>query len=60
MLYIPIHTQPYYKNLGFKEGDFPNSEAYYSQTISLPLYQGLEFKLQNKIIDTINKIMVNL
>jgi len=60
VLYIPIHTQPYYKNLGFKEGDFPNSEAYYSQTISLPLYQGLEFKLQNKIIDTINKIMVNL
>jgi UDP-4-amino-4,6-dideoxy-N-acetyl-beta-L-altrosamine transaminase len=58
--YIPIHTQPYYKNIGFKEGDFPNSEAYYGRTISLPLYQGLEFKLQNKIIDTINKIMVNL
>ncbi len=58
--YIPIHTQPYYKDIGFKEGDFPNSEAYYGRTISLPLYQGLEFKLQNKIIDTINKIMVNL
>jgi UDP-4-amino-4,6-dideoxy-N-acetyl-beta-L-altrosamine transaminase len=58
--YIPIHTQPYYKDIGFKEGDFPNSEAYYGRTISLPLYQGLEFKLQNKIIDTINKIMINL
>jgi len=58
--YIPIHTQPYYKKLGFKEGDFPNSEAYYDKTVSLPLYPGLELEAQNKIINTINKFMVNL
>lgn len=39
--YIPVHTQPYYKNLGFKEGDYPNSEIYYKKCISLPLYPSL-------------------
>lgn len=40
--YIPVHLQPYYKRFGFKEGDFPNAEAYYKKTISLPLYYGLK------------------
>lgn len=39
--YIPVHTQPYYQKLGFKQGDFPCSEAYYSQAITLPLFPGL-------------------
>lgn len=36
--YIPIHTQPYYRSMGFKFGDFPNSEKYYNEAISIPLY----------------------
>ncbi len=36
--YIPVHTQPYYQKLGFKPGDFPASEAYYSRAISIPLF----------------------
>lgn len=39
--YIPVHTQPYYKNLGFKESDYPNAEIYYKKCISLPLYPSL-------------------
>lgn len=39
--YIPIHTQPYYKRLGFDWGDFPNAETYYHQAISLPLFPQL-------------------
>lgn len=39
--YIPVHTQPYYKNLGFKTGDFPNAENYYKEAISLPMYSSL-------------------
>jgi hypothetical protein len=35
------YTQPYYKNLGFKEGDYPNAEIYYKKSISLPLYPAL-------------------
>lgn len=39
--YIPVHLQPYYQKLGFKLGDFPKAEAYYSKSISLPLYFSL-------------------
>ena len=40
--YIPVHTQPYYvKNFGFNWGDFPNSEKYYRNCLSLPLYVDL-------------------
>jgi UDP-4-amino-4,6-dideoxy-N-acetyl-beta-L-altrosamine transaminase len=36
--YIPIHLQPYYRERGFAEGDFPNAEAYYRAAITLPLH----------------------
>ena len=49
--YIPVHTQPLYKRLGFKNGDFPVSEEYYSRCISLPLYVGLDKKKQLKVIN---------
>lgn len=39
--YIPVHLQPYYKNKGFKLGDYPEAEKYYAEAISLPLYPDL-------------------
>lgn len=39
--YIPIHLQPFYANLGFKSGDFPESEKYYMEALSLPMYPTL-------------------
>ena len=55
--YIPIHLQPYYERLGFKKGDFPEAEQYYSEAISLPMYPNLteaqiEFVV-NKICDLV-------
>ena len=41
--YIPIHTQPYFNKLGFKIGDYPIAELYYSQAVSLPIYPMLDF-----------------
>ncbi|MFL0797180.1 MAG: UDP-4-amino-4,6-dideoxy-N-acetyl-beta-L-altrosamine transaminase [Cellvibrionaceae bacterium] len=55
--YIPIHSQPYYKNLGFELGDFPESEKYYSQAISLPLYPELTPDDQQKVIDTLKGLL---
>ena len=40
--YTPVHLQPYYRRLGFHEGDFPEAEAYACNAISLPLYPGLK------------------
>jgi len=39
--YSPVHLQPYYRALGFAEGQFPESEAYAKSAISLPLFLGL-------------------
>ena len=39
--YIPVHLQPYYREQGFKDGDFPQAERYFSEAISLPLYPDL-------------------
>lgn len=48
--YIPVHRQPYYESLGFKPGDFPVAEDYYSRAISIPLYAGLSDADQDEVI----------
>ncbi|MGQ0553118.1 MAG: UDP-4-amino-4,6-dideoxy-N-acetyl-beta-L-altrosamine transaminase [Planctomycetota bacterium] len=39
--YIPVHTQPYYRQQGWHAGQFPHAERYYAETLSLPLFPGL-------------------
>ena len=51
--YIPVHTQPYYQNLGFNWGDFPNAEHYFHQTISLPIYPDLTHEQQLQVVDAV-------
>ena len=48
--YIPIHTQPFYARLGFKRGDFPASELYYSRAISIPLFPALTDEQQAFVV----------
>lgn len=55
--YIPVHTQPYYQQLGFKEGMFPEAEKYYKEAISLPMYQGLSAENQEKVIAALKKVL---
>ena len=39
--YIPVHTQPYYQQMGFKQGEFPQAEQYYREAISIPMHVNL-------------------
>ncbi|WP_417282747.1 UDP-4-amino-4,6-dideoxy-N-acetyl-beta-L-altrosamine transaminase [Comamonas sp.] len=55
--YIPVHTQPYYLNMGFKVGDFPESESYYSEAISLPMFQTMSNEQQDEVIATLRKAL---
>lgn len=48
--YIPVHTQPYYKGLGFQEGQFPASEDYYSRAISIPIYGTMTHDQQDDVV----------
>ena len=54
--YIPVHLQPFYQKLGFKEGDFPNAEEYYKKTISLPVYYGLSDQDLSFVVDIIKSV----
>ena len=51
--YIPMHLMPYYKNFGWKEGDFPNAERYYKRCLSLPMYPTLSDEEQNFVIEKV-------
>ncbi|MFT6459545.1 UDP-4-amino-4,6-dideoxy-N-acetyl-beta-L-altrosamine transaminase [Pseudophaeobacter arcticus] len=48
--YIPVHLQPYYRDLGFAEGDFPAAEDYYSRAISIPLFAQLSEVEQDEVV----------
>jgi len=49
--YIPVHLQPYYQNLGFKMGDFPVAESFYSNSLSLPMFPTLSNEQQKQVLD---------
>lgn len=56
--YIPIHIQPYYAGLGFKVGDFPNSEEYYSRAISIPINQSMTLEMQDKVCLALERALI--
>jgi UDP-4-amino-4,6-dideoxy-N-acetyl-beta-L-altrosamine transaminase len=55
--YIPIHTQPYYRQLGFQPGDFPAAEAYYAGAVSLPLFPALTDEQQDHVVATLRRVL---
>ena len=57
--YIPVHLMPYYKELGWKEGDLPKAEKYYSNCISLPMYPTMTNEEIDRVIQTIKTFYKN-
>jgi UDP-4-amino-4,6-dideoxy-N-acetyl-beta-L-altrosamine transaminase len=55
--YTPVHLQPYYRALGFSEGQFPESERYAVEAITLPLYPTLAAQEQQRVIDSLTEIL---
>ena len=55
--YIPVHTQPYYENMGFRKGDYPNAENYYESAISIPLFHVMTFEQQDQVIAALEKVL---
>ena len=52
---IPIHLQKCYRELGFKEGDYPVAEEISRTELSIPLYYGMTESQIQYVIDKINK-----
>ncbi len=54
--YIPVHTQPYYKDLN-SNLDLPGAMGYYSKTLSLPLFPAMDNEDVTKVVDALKKVL---
>ena len=55
--YIPVHLQPYYQDMGFQIGDFPEAEKYYREAISIPLFPTLTESEQDHVINALSSLL---
>ena len=55
--YIPVHTQPYYRRLGFATGMFPEAESYYEDAITLPLFSRMTNDEQDTVVAALKRIL---
>ena len=53
--YVPVHTQPYYRSMGFRFGQYPQAEKYYADALSLPLYFDLSTLEQATVVGALAK-----
>ena len=56
--YTPVHLSPYFKKIGFKKNDFPISENYQENSLSIPIFNDLKEKNFFKIINLIKSIFI--
>ncbi|MEC5210520.1 UDP-4-amino-4,6-dideoxy-N-acetyl-beta-L-altrosamine transaminase [Psychrobacter sp. PL15] len=56
--YIPVHMQPYYQEMGFEEGLFPQAEQYYKEAISIPMFPTLTEKQQDEVIAILGELLL--
>ena len=57
--YIPVHTQPYHRAMGFNVGDFPVAERYYKSAFSLPLFPDLSDGEQYQVVEALRKALAS-
>lgn len=50
---IPLHLQPVFKDLGYKEGDLPETEKAAKEVLSLPMFPELKQEQQDYVIEKI-------
>ncbi len=55
--YIPVPMHPYYEKLGFCLQDYPETEKYYSEALTLPIYYGLDDEQSGRVIEAVQEII---
>jgi UDP-4-amino-4,6-dideoxy-N-acetyl-beta-L-altrosamine transaminase len=54
--YIPVHTQPYYRDL-YGERDLPGARTYYERTLSLPLFSAMNDNDPARVVQAIKGLL---
>jgi len=55
--YMPVHLQPYYRELGFTQGQYPEAEVHAESAITLPLYSALTDQQQDQVVVALKEIL---
>ena len=58
--YIPVYRQPYYQQFGYETADYPESEKYYAEAISFPMYSNLDEHLQDSVVNALNNLLTSV
>lgn len=54
--YIPVHSQPYYRQR-YGDCDFPGADSYYARCLSLPLFAGMTNDDVDRVVETLARII---
>lgn len=52
--YIPVYRQPFFRAMGFRPDDFPQSESFYEEAISLPIFSTLLGSEQDYVLSVLD------
>ena len=55
--YIPVVNQPYYQDMGYGIDQYPSTNQYYQNTLSIPLYYGLSNADQKLVVFSIKELL---
>lgn len=55
--YMPVHLQPYYRELGFAPGQYPEAETHGEDAITLPLYSALTDEDQDRVVSALKEVL---
>jgi len=56
--YVPVHYHPFYqRRFGYRPGDYPRAERYYSRAITLPLFPAMTDEDVEYVVEAVQEVV---